>query len=100
MAAFHGLRGAVCVAPKIDHVACWAHDVDVAGTGETALIKEVEQRLALKYAQLPPDSISAAVAQAHARFQQSRVRDFIPLLVERRAGQVLSGQTHTVPGAV
>jgi hypothetical protein len=99
-AAFHGLRGPVCVEPKIDHVVCRAHDVDVAATGETALIKEVQERLALKYAQLPPDSIAAAVAQAHARFQQSRVRDFIPLLVERHAGQVLSGQAHTVPGAV
>jgi hypothetical protein len=52
---------------------------------ERVLIDEVERRLAEKYAALPSDQIAAVVRHAYARFQSSRVRDFIPLLVERRA---------------
>ncbi|MCW2730767.1 MAG: Uncharacterized protein JWR13_1583 [Mycobacterium sp.] len=46
---------------------------------------QVEERLTSKYADLPPDRVSMAIQQAHARFEQSKIRDFVPLLVERRA---------------
>ena len=65
--------------------------------GEEALISEVQARLVAKFAQLPPDHVARAVAEAHARFEQSRVRDFVPLLVERRAGDDLFKQTQLVP---
>ncbi|MGO9155572.1 three-helix bundle dimerization domain-containing protein [Mycobacterium sp.] len=53
---------------------------------------EVRQRLVRKFAHLPQDHISAAVADAYARFTDSSVRDFVPLLAERRASQSLSGR--------
>jgi hypothetical protein len=56
---------------------------------EGLLIGEVKHRLAKKYAALPEDHIAAVVQRAYARFQSSRVRDFIPLLVERRADEEL-----------
>jgi hypothetical protein len=56
---------------------------------ERVFISEVERRLAKKYAALPHDQIAAVVQHAYARFQTSRVRDFIPLLVERRADEEL-----------
>lgn len=56
---------------------------------ERALIGDVERRLAKKYAALPEDQIAAVVRHAYAQFQSSRVRDFIPLLVERRADEDL-----------
>lgn len=56
---------------------------------ERVLIGEVEQRLARKYTDLPHDHIVAVVQHAYLRFRSSRVRDFIPLLVERRAGEEL-----------
>jgi hypothetical protein len=56
------------------------------------LIDEVQQRLVRRFSQLPKDRISTTVVQAHARFEHSRVRDFIPLLVERRAGAELAQQ--------
>jgi hypothetical protein len=56
---------------------------------ERVLIGEVEQRLAKKYADLPHGHIAAVVQHAYARFRGSRVRDFIPLLVERRADEEL-----------
>ena len=65
--------------------------IDVPGFGgEAALIDEVRQRLVRRYSHVPEDQVSVTVAQAHARFAQSRVRDFIPLLVERRAGAELA----------
>ncbi|MDT5092030.1 MAG: hypothetical protein QOH60_1393 [Mycobacterium sp.] len=54
-------------------------------------MEEIRERLTGKFAQVPPDQIAGAVAQAHARFENSKVRDFVPLLVERRATRELSG---------
>ncbi|MBV8346686.1 MAG: hypothetical protein JOZ49_03845 [Mycolicibacterium sp.] len=70
--------------------------VDVPNISEKSAIDEVQRRLARKFSHLPPDLITTAVAQAHARFEQSPVRDFVPLLVERRARQELSRQTALV----
>jgi hypothetical protein len=56
---------------------------------ERALINGVERRLAEKYAAVPEDRISAVVRNAYAQFQSSRVRGFIPLLVQRRADEEL-----------
>ena len=56
---------------------------------ERALINDVERRLAEKYAALPVDHIAAVVQHAYSQFQSSRVRDFIPLLVQRRADEEL-----------
>jgi hypothetical protein len=56
---------------------------------ERALIGDVQRRLTEKYTALPQDHVSAVVQYAYARFQTSRVRDFIPLLVERRADEEL-----------
>jgi hypothetical protein len=56
---------------------------------EWAQIHDVERRLADKYTALPLDHVAAVVQHAYARFQSSRVRDFIPLLVERRADEEL-----------
>ena len=67
---------------------------------EAASIEEVERRLVSKYAQLPQDVVAAVVRSAHAHFEQSRVRDFVPLLVERRAGHELSGRTQPAAGAL
>ena len=50
-------------------------------SSEAALIDEVHQRLVHKFSHVPIDQISATVANAHARFEHSRVRHFIPLLV-------------------
>lgn len=63
---------------------------------EKALVDDLERRLARKYAQLAPDHISTAVQQALARFEHSPVRDFVPLLVERRTRAELSRQTALV----
>jgi hypothetical protein len=43
------------------------------------------QRLIGKYPHLAPDDIVRVVRMVHAGFDQSSIRDFVPLLVERKA---------------
>jgi hypothetical protein len=56
----------------------------VSDLSEQVAMARLEQRLGSMYAGLAPDRISAAVQDARARFDRSPVRDFVPLLVERR----------------
>jgi hypothetical protein len=64
--------------------------VNVPTIGEEALIDEVHQRLAQKYAHVSPSEVSAAVDAALMNFERSSIRDFVPLLVERRASAQLA----------
>jgi hypothetical protein len=57
---------------------------------EWAQIDAVQRRLAQKCAELPHDHVAAVVKQVYARFNESTVRDYVPLLVERRAGEELT----------
>ena len=57
----------------------------MAEISEELLIADVERRLTSKYGQLPPERVAAAVQNARARFEQSPIWDFVPLLVERIA---------------
>jgi len=43
-----------------------------------------------EYAHLPEVQVSQVITEAHNRFAGSRIRDFVPLLVERRARSELS----------
>jgi hypothetical protein len=56
---------------------------------ERVLISDLERRLAEKYSALPIDHVAAVVRHAYSKFDGSRVRDFIPLLVQRRADEEL-----------
>lgn len=64
--------------------------VEVAQISEALLIDQVVARLKTSYADLPPDQVSGAAHSAHARFEQSPIREFVPLLVERLARAELS----------
>jgi CRISPR/Cas system-associated exonuclease Cas4 (RecB family) len=57
---------------------------------ERAEIDAIQRRLTQKYVDLPHDRVAAVVHHAYARFDQSRLRDFVPLLVERRANDELA----------
>jgi hypothetical protein len=60
---------------------------------ERAQIEAVEHRLAQKYSEVPHDRVAAVVQRVYARFTQSKVRDYVPLLVERRAREELIRST-------
>jgi hypothetical protein len=57
---------------------------------ERAQIDAVQRRLAEKYTEFPRDHVVAVVQRVHARFNERTVRDYVPLLVERRATEELS----------
>jgi len=57
----------------------------VIEVSERALIGEVANRLAQKYPTVPQATVSELVNNAHSTFNGSPLRDFVPLLVERRA---------------
>src|ERR1700753_104734 len=65
---------------------------------ERALIDALERRLAEKYSALPMDHVTAVVRHAYSQFQSSRVREFIPLLVQRRADGELEELSGLRPG--
>ncbi|MFF9803179.1 three-helix bundle dimerization domain-containing protein [Streptomyces rochei] len=57
---------------------------------EQEAIRTVTERLKSTYSDTrTPDEIEAAVAAAHASFSDRRVRDFVPVLVERKARTAL-----------
>jgi hypothetical protein len=57
---------------------------------ERATIDDIERRLAEKYATFSADYVAAVVQHVYVGFHSSRLRGFIPLLVERRAAEELS----------
>nr|WP_172831614.1 hypothetical protein [Mycobacterium asiaticum] len=42
------------------------------------------------FVELPTDLVANAVQDAYARFDESAIRDYVPLLVERRAHRDLT----------
>jgi hypothetical protein len=56
------------------------------------LIRDVERRMLGEYDDLPEVQVLQAIAQAHNRFADRRIRDFVPLFVERRARTELSNK--------
>ena len=52
-------------------------------TTEDQQISHVLERLVAQFPNRDPNDVAHAVANAHKRFEESRIRDFVPLLVER-----------------
>lgn len=56
---------------------------------EQTALDELARRLADRYPNVTSEIVKAAVKEAADGFSQAHVRDFIPVLVERRAKQTL-----------
>lgn len=52
---------------------------------EQQSIDHITQRLTGAYPTVSPDAVSRLVQEEHARFHDSRIRDYVPLFVERHA---------------
>jgi hypothetical protein len=59
---------------------------------ERASIGHVKARLAQQFPELSPEQIDRAVAGHYDTFEDSPIRDFVPVLVERAARRQLSDQ--------
>ena len=62
---------------------------------EQRLISQIADRLARRHAAVPESEVSEVVAAEHKRFDRKPIRDFVPLLVERRAAEQLTNRTAT-----
>lgn len=61
---------------------CWRAMIAVT---EQTLLAEIGRRLTQEFPGVAPEVVDAAIRQAHARFANSPIRDFIPLFVEKQA---------------
>jgi hypothetical protein len=52
---------------------------------EEALLGEIQRRLLDEFPSASPRVVDILIRAEHARFEGSRIRDFIPLFVEKRA---------------
>ena len=48
-------------------------------------VAEITQRLAARFPPLTADAVATAVDEARHRFDDARVRDFVPVHIEREA---------------
>lgn len=68
----------------------------VGRTNEAQAIDELIHKLELDYPTASHQSVTELVSSVHARFEDAPIREFIPLLVERSARDVLE-QAATAP---
>ena len=52
---------------------------------EAAALRQVTHRLQEMFPQLPTDQVGGAVQEQYHRFDGSKIRDFVPIFVERNA---------------
>ena len=61
------------------------HNAEMIELSEQQIIDELAGRLGEIYREVGPDHVSRVVHEEYVRFEGSRIRDFVPLLVERHA---------------
>jgi hypothetical protein len=91
----HATDRATCVlAPLIeenlDDRSGAADSEQVVGISEEVMMAEVLARLGAAYPDSSADDVQGCVRRAQGHFQASPIREFVPLLVERRARAELS----------
>jgi hypothetical protein len=70
-----------------------AYRGSVDANDERRQVTEVQHRLIGMYTDKNPEEVAEAVEAAYRHFDGIDVRDFVPLLVERRANEALSGSS-------
>ena len=61
----------------------------VIQVGEETLLTDIERRLVDEFPYVSPMVVDTLIRKEHARFKASRIRDFVPLFVEKRARREL-----------
>lgn len=60
-------------------------------TGVRTALAEVARRLGRDFPEISPHDVNAMVLQVYAEFDECPIRDFVPLLVEKRIRRQLAG---------
>ncbi|EFG78027.1 hypothetical protein HMPREF0591_2063 [Mycobacterium parascrofulaceum ATCC BAA-614] len=61
---------------------------------EEVLLADIERQLVDDFPGVPPKVVDALLREEHARFAHSRVREFVPLLVEKNAREQLKQRSN------
>lgn len=64
-------------------------ELEATPRGELA-VEQLTQRLQQRFPTLPPDRVEKPVQVHYHQFDNSRIRDFVPIFVERNAREDLS----------
>ena len=67
---------------------------------EETLLADIERRLVDEFPRVAPAAVNTLIREEHARFETSRIRDFVPLLVEKRARRQLKYKPSISPVGV
>ncbi len=59
---------------------------------ESKAISEIVERLRERFPEASPESVAAAVEYARTTFSEAKVRDFVPVLIEKEAKARLKGK--------
>lgn len=62
----------------------------MATSEETRVLTHVSQRLSSRFPDIPSQRVTDVVADTYHQFDGARVRDFVEILVERDAANLLS----------
>lgn len=65
---------------------------DDKSVDETRALAEITERLQERFPDTPPDEIEAAVEFGRKEFENAKVRDFLPVLIEKEAKARLKGK--------
>lgn len=63
--------------------------VDPNARDEQSRVSEAESRLRARFPHVPSDEVARVVQQSHRELDDAPVRDFVPILVEKRARELL-----------
>jgi len=61
---------------------------------EETLLADIHRRPADEFPATSPLVVDTLIRNEHARFETSRIRDFVPLFVEKRARRELKGRSN------
>jgi hypothetical protein len=64
---------------------------------EQQQIDQIADKLADKHAEVPTEAVAEVVEDAYRKFDGQPIRDFVPLLAERRAEEELGGNPVATP---
>ena len=70
------------------------HTVQVS---EQTLLADIQQRLVDGFPCVAPAAVNTLIRKEQARFESSQIRDFVPLLVEKRARSELKHKPSISP---
>ncbi len=61
----------------------------VTQVNEEMLLADIERQLIDEFPQIPSEVVDALIREERARFTHSRIRDFVPLFVEKHTREQL-----------